>query len=294
MGASDKLPQDLAEVTFDARDVIPLSELADSFKALDRLFAREAIGGQRLAVAEIRKGSIVAVLAPFVPVMGPTLSLVSNAVTVGDFVKRLRDGLAAFAGTSPPVAPGVDIPAGEVAADLAELVKPLAGRRGSELKVAHIKYRSRSDGRDVEIEAIFGSEDIDRIAINAARSANPPPLTSSQNEDDAQPALLRKVVLTLQQANKGPAKDRGKTADRGVINSISDKSLPVYFAKTAEGLKGKMVGQASNPFRYSFKVDVVVTYSAGEPISYTVIEVYGVHKPRKPKGPPDLLSDLGG
>jgi hypothetical protein len=292
---SQELPEDLAEVTFDTRDVIPLSELADSFTALDRLFAREATGSARLAVAEIRKGSIVALLTPFVPMMGPTVSMVSDAVTVGDFIKRLRDGLNAFAGIQPPSSsPTTPPPTNEVAGDLAELVKPLAGRKGSTLRLAHLKYRSKSGDRTVEIEASFSADDINRIAINAGRATTPPPILSGEADgDELQPSLYRKVVLTVQQANKGPAKDRGKTADRGVIASISKRPLPVYFAKTSDNLKERMVGQTSNPFRHKFKVDVLVAYSAGEPQSYTVIEVHGVHRPRKKKGPPDLLSGLG-
>ena len=58
----DASPHDVAEFVFDAREVIPLSDLADSFSALDRLFAKQSKTGARLAVAEIRKGSIVAVL----------------------------------------------------------------------------------------------------------------------------------------------------------------------------------------------------------------------------------------
>jgi hypothetical protein len=293
--AEQELPEDLAEIVFDTRDAIPLGELADSFNALDRLFAREARSGARLAVAEIRKGSIVALLAPFIPIMGPSISLVSAAIDVGDFVKRLRDGLSAFAGIVPvnqSAAPSVD---GAVAAEIAELVKPLAGRAGSRLDVAHVKYRSRTKQRVVEIEASFGAAEIDRIAINAGRAAITPPLLSVQDgaePESAQPSLLRNVVLALQQTNTGPAKEKGKTADRGIIRTVSDKPLAVYFARTIDDLKQKMVGRSSNPFRQPFKVDALVAYEGGEAKSYTVIEVHGAYRPRKKKGPPDLLSDI--
>jgi hypothetical protein len=287
------VPEDLAEFVFDTRDVIPLTELADSFKALDSLFAQGSRSGARLAIAEIRKGSIVALLAPFVPIMGHSVSFMASAIEVSDFVKRLRDALNAFAGRDRP--DGVPTPTADtqVAADIAALVKPLAGRAGSRFDVAHIKYRSRNKERVVEVEASYGPAEIDRIAVNATRAGQslPSPVEESACEE-VQPSLLRKVVLSLQQTNTGPAKEKGKTGDRGVIQSISDKPLAVYFAKTLEDLKQKMVGRSSNPFRQPFKVDVLVSYEDGEAKSYTVIDVHGAYRPRKKRGPPDLLTGI--
>lgn len=293
MNTPADIPEDLAEFVFDTRDVIPLTELADSFKALDSLFTQGSRSGARLAIAEIRKGSIVALLAPFVPIMGQSVSFMASAIEVSDFVKRLRDALNAFAGleSSDGVATlAVDT---QVAADIAALVKPLAGRTGSRLDVAHIKYRSRSKERVVEVEASYGPAEIDRIAVNATRAGQSLPLPVEESEpEEAPPSLLRKVVLSLQQTNTGPARESGKTGDRGVIQSISNKPLAVYFAKTLEDLKQKMVGRSSNPFRQPFKVDVLVSYEDGEPKSYTVIDVHGAYRPRKKGGPPDLLTGI--
>lgn len=289
----DASPHDVAEFVFDAREVIPLSDLADSFSALDRLFAKQSKTGARLAVAEIRKGSIVAVLAPYVPIMGQAVSMMSSAMEVTDFVKRVRDGLSAFAGHTGPAPSAPTISHAPEAAELAEIVKPLAGRNGK-LGVAHIKYRSQTGDRIVEVEATFKSSEIDRIALNAARAAEeellapPPPLPGVEPT----PTLLRKVALTLQQTNTGPAKERGKTSDRAVVEAVSLKPLPVYFAKTLVDLKQKMIGRAANPFRQPFRVDVLVTYEDGEPKFYTVIDVHGASRMKKPKGPPDLLSGM--
>lgn len=295
MAAGENLPDDVAEFVFDTHGAIPLSELAESFSALDRLFARESRSGARLAVAEIRKGSIVAILAPFVPMMGQAVSLMSSAAEIGDFVKRVRDGLNGFAGIAPE-ATSIPAPDSEVAAELAALVKPLAGRAGSRLGMAHVKYRSRTSARVVEVEASYEAAEIDRIAVNAGRAvAGPLPAADEQPADQlSQPSLLRKVVLALQQANTGPAKERGKTGDRGFIRSVTDKPLPVYFAQTLQDLKQKMVGRSANPFRQPFKVDVLVAYDGGEPKSYTVIEVHGPYRSRKKKTePPDLLNSAG-
>jgi hypothetical protein len=293
MNTEADLPEDFAEFVFDTRDAIPLTELADSFKALDSLFAQDSRSGARLAIAEIRKGSIVALLAPFVPIMGQSVSFMASAIEVSDFVKRLRDGLNAFAGLDSPNGDARLPIDPQVAAEIAALVKPLAGRIGSRLDVAHIKYRSRSKQRVVEIEASYGPSEIDRIAINAIRTSEKLPRQIEEAAvEEGQPSLMRKVVLSLQQTNTGPAKEKGNTGDRGVIQSISSKPLAVYFAKTLEDLKQKMVGRTSNPFRQPFKVDVLVSYENGEAKSYTVIDVHGAYRQRRRNGPPDLLTGL--
>ncbi|MEH3157865.1 MAG: hypothetical protein PGN08_02460 [Sphingomonas taxi] len=287
------VPEDLAEFVFDTRDAIPLTELADSFRALDTLLARNSRSGARLAIAEIRKGSIVALLAPFVPIMGQSVSFMASAIEISDFVKRLRDGMNAFAGIEQPYSSAEPTPVDtQVAVEIAALVKPLAGRAGGRLDMAHIKYHSRTKERVVEVEASYGPAEIDRIAVNAARAGEMLPLPTTDEDSDAQVALHRKVVLTLQQANTGPAKEKGKTGDRGIIQAVSSKPLAVYFAKTLDDLKQKMVGRSSNPFRQPFKVEVLVSYEDDEPKSYTVIDVHGAYRQRKKKGPLDLLSGL--
>jgi hypothetical protein len=292
MNLQKDVPEDLAEFVFDTKDAIPLSELADSFSALDSLFARQSRSGARLAVAEIRKGSIVALLAPFVPIMGQSVSFMASAIEISDFIKRLRDGMNAFEGIEPAPAGAQLTPVDtQVAAEIAALVRPLAGRASGRLKMAHVKYRSRTKERVVEVEASYDTAEIDRIAVNAAKAAESLPPVPTVEEVDAQPALQRKVVLTLHQANTGPAKAKGETGDRGITQSVSNKPLAVYFAKTFEDLKQKMIGRSSNPFRQPFKVDVLVSYEDGEPKSNTVIEVHGAYRQRKKRARQISLAD---
>lgn len=79
--------------------------------------------------------------------------------------------------------------------------------------MAHIKYRSRTKDRVVKVEASYGPAEIDRIALNAGKAGEELPVPAEAVSEDLQPSLLRRVVLTLQQANTGPAKEKGKTAE---------------------------------------------------------------------------------
>ncbi|MEI5688478.1 hypothetical protein [Sphingomonas kyungheensis] len=273
---------DTAEFIFGSDDPVPLTELADSFLAIDRLFARTSRSGARLAVTEIRQGSIVALLAPYVPMMGQVLSAANTAVEVGDFVKRAREGLNAFAGIRPAdeAAPAMDP---DTAADLRELVKPLSGLPDARLDVAHIKYRSKTKERIVEIEASYSSSQLDRIAVNAARALDnhAEALKVDQIMQD-EPELLRGVIMMMHQANSGPAKERGRTGDRAIVRVASADPLPVYFAKTTNDMKRGMVGSTVNPLKSSFMVDVLVTKEGGAPKAYTVLEVHGPANKTKP------------
>jgi hypothetical protein len=289
-----EVPVDVAEFVFGLDEPMPITELADSFLAIDRIFARGAADGARLALTEIRQGSVIALLAPYVPMFGQTMSVLNSAVTVGDFVKRTRDALNAFSGVDAAEPVGRGLP-NDIAADLAELVRPLVGKPGARLNVAHIKYRQKTKNRTVEVEASYSSEELDRVARNAssALDALTLPVIVSAEADD-QPALLKRAILTLQQANVGPAKVRGQTGDRGVVKGVSEKALPVYFAQTLNDLKSQMVGRSSNPFKGSFTVDVVVDRAFGVPKSYTVIEVHGPHKPTVKGADAGQLDLLGG
>lgn len=270
---------DVAEFVFGSDDPMPLGELAQSFLAIDRLFARVSPSGARLAITEIRRGSIVALLAPYLPMMGQVLSVANTAVEVGDFVKRTRDALNAFAGIETASVPSTV--SAETAADLAELVRPLTGREGAELRVAHLKYRSETEGRTVEVEATYSSSELDRVAANTSREITRVQewVALEQAGSDA-PELLRNVVLTLHQANSGPAKEKGRTGDRAVVRSVSNDPLPVYFVKTVNDMKRGMVGRASNPLKSSFMVDVLVSREEGAAKSYTILDVHGPAKGR--------------
>lgn len=47
---------DVAKFVFGSDDPMPLRELAQSFLAIDRLFARASPSGARLAITEMRRG----------------------------------------------------------------------------------------------------------------------------------------------------------------------------------------------------------------------------------------------
>ncbi|UFW85969.1 hypothetical protein BjapCC829_39795 [Bradyrhizobium barranii] len=68
----------------------------------------------------------------------------------------------------------------------------------------------------------------------------------------------------------------GRTGDRAIVPSISEKALPVYFVKDA-GLKEQMVQGQTNPLTdTTFVIDAEVQLVDGEPKGYVITHVHRV------------------
>jgi hypothetical protein len=87
---------------------------------------------------------------------------------------------------------------------------------------------------------------------------------------------VREAMLFFQQASRTAGKSSGRTADKAIIPTVSEKSLPVYFVKDA-GLKEQMVQGQSNPLTdTTYIVDADVQLIDGEPRGYVVTHVHKV------------------
>ena len=121
------------------------------------------------------------------------------------------------------------------------------------------------------VEYNFDENDLNRAAINIDKELQAPPLSPEARDPRVQ--IKREVMLFLDQANRGPGKERGRTGDKGVIPVISDKPLPVYFRQSFENLKDQMTKEV-NPLTSTFVVDVHVQYVEDEPRGYIVTDIH--------------------
>lgn len=92
--------------------------------------------------------------------------------------------------------------------------------------------------------------------------------------DPKESGIRREVMLFLEQANRGPGKEKGRTGDRGRIPEVSDSILPVYFRQSIQDLKERMMQGEENPLNLVFVVDVHVQRIDGEPKGYKVVEIH--------------------
>lgn len=273
------------EFRFEPGGPIALGDLAGSFAALDRIYGHLSGQHDRLAVSSLRSGSIIAELAPVAQILSQTVPYMGHVATLGDFYKRMKKAIDAFADVETALANDVpaDIVQPEVASEIAELLKPLAGKKEAAFSVARIKYSSETSARRVEVEAVYDANDINRVWVNAERYALGAELRDIPAIPAHEQSLLKGVALTLHQANKGPAKSKGATGDKAVIEAVTDKPLPVYFPPNVAGLKDQMVKGRRNPLQYVYIVDAYVSQEGGEPKSYTVLEMHDAKKVAAPK-----------
>lgn len=259
------------ELHFGTSEALPISELAESFLAIDRAYSSLS-NEDRLAVKELKSGSIIATLAPYLPMMGQVLPALSAANTISDFSRKLKKAIDGFAEMGSKDAP---LSASDpVAAEIEAVMKPLAGKKDASFRIARVQYRSKTHDREVEVVAEYGSDDINRAVINAQRYRDQAALQSAKDQPIEERNFVKGVAIVLHQANSGPAKARGKTGDRGVIEAVSDKSLPVYFAEGVSRPKDRMVRSSKNPLKYGYVVDAWVHREEGVVKAYTVTEVH--------------------
>lgn len=258
-------------------DPIELGDLSSSFAALARMYERhyrqDGETAPKLYVTRLETGSVLMEIAPFVTIMG-ALAVMNNAVIVADFTSRLWRGVAAFSNL-PSKSASVEPPSLEDARDIKEFTKPLLGRNGSALGIKHARYEKTEGERTIVVEYNFTESELNRAAINIDRALVSPP--SEEIEDGSLPReqIRREVMLFMDQANRGPGKERGRTGDRGIIPDIHDKPLPVYFRKSFQNLKSQITREV-NPLTSAFVVDVHVQYLGDEPKGYIVTDIHQV------------------
>ncbi len=260
-------------VVIDPGQPIELGDLSESFAALARIYERHyrtsSDDAPKLYVTKLETGSVIMEIAPLAAFMG-AVTMMDGGIIVADFTNRLWRGIKAFSG-DPDKAPKLEIPSKQDAKDIKEFAKPLLGKSGAKLGIQHARYEKTDGEKSTVVEYTFDENELNRAAINIDRALELPPPSAQEPESGK---THREVMLFLEQANRAPGKQSGRTGDKGVIPDISEKALPVYFRKGIQELKEQMVRSETNPLEMTFVVDVHTTVLNGEVKGYTVLEIH--------------------
>jgi len=220
---------------------IELGDMSASFAALARMYERhyrrEGEDAPKLYVTRLETGSVLMEIAPYGLLLG-AIAVMDGGIIVADFTNRLWRGIKAFS-AGPQEIPRVELPSADDARDIKEFAKPLLGHNGASLGIKHAKYEKDDGEKRIVVEYNFDESELNRAAINIDKSlqlSSPADLEA----DEPRQQMRREVMLFLDQANRGPGKEKGRTGDKGVIPDISDKALPVYFRKSFQSLKDQM------------------------------------------------------
>ena len=259
-------------VTLDPGQPIELDDLSKSFAALARMYERHYRRGDeddapRLYVTRLQTGSVIMEIAPYGIIMGG-LAMMDGGLIVTEFTSRVWRTLRYFTGGSD--ATKVERPTREDAQDIREFTKPLLGKNGASLGLRHAKFEKGTGEKKTVIEYTFDEAELNRAAINIDEALGSP----AKSPQDDHGKIHPEVMLFLEQANRGPGKEKGRTGDKGVIPDISAKPLPVYFRQSIQGLKETMLRGQENPFATVFVVDAHVSIIDGEPRAYTITAIH--------------------
>lgn len=264
-------------ITMDPGQPIELGDLSQSFAALARLYERHHRkpgdeAAPKLYVRRLDTGSVIAEIVPMAFFMG-ALAVMDGGLVVSEFTSRIWRTIKYFSGTDDEtrdIAPPDPLDA----SDIREFTKPLLAKNGACLGIKHARFEKGEGDKRTVVEYRFDETELNRAAIRMGDgNVLLPPISI-----DTAPALDHKlhteVMLFLEQANKGPGKEAGRTGDKGKIPDISEKIVPVYFAKRVQALKQRMMLGTANPFETVFVVDVHATISDGDVKGYTVSEIH--------------------
>ncbi|MHA1547295.1 MAG: hypothetical protein ACTSUY_12865, partial [Alphaproteobacteria bacterium] len=244
------------------------------FAALARLYERhyrrEGDEAPKLHVTKLETGSILMEVAPYGLIMGG-IAIMDGSVIVADFTNRIWRGIKSFSSPAGE-APRIEMPSNEDAKDIKEFAKPLLGKKGASLGIKHARYEKNDGEKRTVVEYTFDESELNRAAINIDRKLELQTVTFGGLEPPSE-KFRNEVMLFLDQAKRGPGKEKGRTGDKGVIPDVSDKPLPVYFRNGINDLKEQMTREV-NPLTSTFVVDVYVQYEEGEPKGYIVTEVH--------------------
>lgn len=266
-------------IHLDAGGPIELGELHESLAALASIYERRNPNSEpesprvKLYVTRVQSGSINIELVPLIALLGMPISVMDSALIIREFSKWVGLTIRSVADQLP--VRSVDLNSDD-AGDLEKFIAPLKGRRGANLGIKHAKFskilRTGKAVREVVAEYNFNESEINRVAINLQRAANETP-----TQPPSRNKTVHEVLMAFQQADKSPGKERGRTGDRVVISSVTDKPLPVYFPRAAADIKRRILEQTENPFAKGYIVDADVQYAGDDtPRVYTVIGLHDI------------------
>lgn len=274
---SDDFDSDRVVIHIDAGRPIAVDELQESLAAIVRLYDRQHLPSDpfgpptKLYVTRISSGSPIHIeIVPLLALLGMPIAVMDSALIVRDFAEWLGLRLRSLSNAELPEDVGP-----EDASDLARFIEPMTGRAGAKLGIAHARFqKTRMDGdryEEVFAEYWMNDNEINRAAVNMTKLSDPERQSAAPKS-----TTVREVLMTFQQADKTPGKERGRTGDRVIITSVTSKPLPVYFPSEASTIKRRILDQTENPFSKAYIVDAIVEYVGDVPKLYRVIELHEI------------------
>lgn len=223
-------------ITLDPGQPVELTDLADSFAALSRIYERHYRSGSddapRLFVTKLETGSVIAEIAPFGVMMGG-IAMMDGGMIVTDFANRVWRGISYFTGGGKD-AKLLEAPSKEDAADLKEFTRPLVGKTGARLGIKQARYEKTDGEKKTVVEYKFDEAELNKASVNIDKALALPAPKKPEDEDQDD-KIRSEVMLFLEQANRGPGKEKVALATGGGCRIFQTRCCQSISGKAFKG-----------------------------------------------------------
>lgn len=267
------MPKDDAHIVLkiETESPVELSDFVAAFVGLGHQFEQfydeehpAERGNVRFYVREVRAGSIIAELVPYMlpaaPVIAGALAAVKHANDLAKFVETYGGKLKKYFRRG-----GRDTGASK--GDLADYLRTVEA-------VSHDTNGSLS-------LAVF-DDGQKRVAFQfttrEAREAERNILEHRAELDQTSEADHKRVIMIFTRTNVAHAVTGKRSGDLVQIDSINAKPLPIVYASNLaeERIRHEIAEADENVYKKAFDVDVNVEMKAGKPIAYRLVAVHSV------------------
>lgn len=270
------------QIHFNIHEPIEMVEMTLAFQSIAheyQTFLRERYRSQerkklddvKLYITRIESNCILAELVPAISMMGKLSAFAGHATDVVDFLKMLAEGIRFMRGLDKRNrVEAKDVPYGKRQVNnFQNLTRMVAESKGSDLGLRAIQY-VETRGK-VQFSAEFNSDECREAQRGAERAL--------RAFDASEEADYPGVLMYFQQTNRDDPKAGGRTGDRAIIGTISDRPKRVHFLSTVDHdrIRHLLNDRGRNPLHTPMLVDASVERSpSGKPMLYRIIRLIDI------------------
>lgn len=225
----------------------------------------------KLYITKIESNCILAELAPALPMLGALAPVFADVNNVAAFVRNIGEAIDWLKGLADqPVVSTEDVPYSKRKLNnLKDIVRLVSHNKNASLGLSAIKFEESEDRQVLEVH--FNDQQCAQAEQGAKRALKA--LDSTEKAD------REKVLMYFYQTNTDDPKTFGRTGDKAVIASITEKPLSVYILTDVDQQKIRYVldDKSHNPLQTGFIVDVNIEHDRkGQPKVYRVMHLHDV------------------
>ena len=257
-------------LTLDTKEPIELGAFVGAFTSLENEYSRfikqtepDLAGEADLFVRDIRSGSIIVDLIPWLSMAAPFIDDMEKTLIIEKFVRTWKErfkSLLSGKGKAPETRLELK--------DWADAVKAIATDAKGSGKIEAATFL----GGKKKIRAAFKFNSSDAREVLKTVERRQQLLEKTQHADH------RRVLMRFTRSDIADVTVGKPSGERIKIEEISDRSLPfVYGSELAEErIKHEIREADENVYKKGFIVDVNVKSTGGRPLAYAIIDVHQI------------------